>query len=86
MTTQYRANITANSLIRVDMSTMRAEKWSNITLPDNVPGRANAEIAWIPVSESGALIAIGGVINPEIVSPPTGLTGPQQVQSVRFNF
>ncbi|KAL2002901.1 hypothetical protein VTN02DRAFT_5618 [Thermoascus thermophilus] len=59
------ANITANTLITVDMSVMGQEVWTNDTLPDDVPGRASAELVWIPVSESGVLIAIGGVIYPE---------------------
>ncbi|KAL2007651.1 hypothetical protein VTN00DRAFT_7633 [Thermoascus crustaceus] len=59
------ANITANTLVTVDMSVMREETWKIDTLPDDVPGRASAELVWIPVSESGILIAIGGVIYPE---------------------
>ncbi|KZF25427.1 hypothetical protein L228DRAFT_280669 [Xylona heveae TC161] len=62
---EYNATVAANSLISVDMSTMRAEKWSNDTLPSQVSGRANAELAWIPVSDRGVLLAIGGVVNPE---------------------
>jgi hypothetical protein len=58
------SNTTADTLITLDMSTMRAGKWSNNTLPSYIPGRANAELVWVPVSESGALVAIGGVINP----------------------
>lgn len=61
----YSANTTSNRLITVDMSTMREEVWSNDTLPDKVPGRVNGELVWIPVSESGILVAIGGVINAE---------------------
>jgi len=43
----HSANITANTLITVNMSTMRNETWSNKTLPDNIPGRINAELVWI---------------------------------------
>jgi hypothetical protein len=56
-------NTTANTLISVDMSVMRNETWANNTLPNNIPGRVNAELVWIPVSEKGVLIAIGGVTN-----------------------
>lgn len=59
------ANITADTLITVDMSDMRKEKWSNFTLPDHIPGRASAELVWVPVSASGVLIVIGGVVYPE---------------------
>jgi Kelch motif len=51
----------ANTLIEVDMSTMRGEQWSNNTLPDNIPPRAGAEIVWIPVGGQGALVVIGGI-------------------------
>ncbi|KIX00478.1 uncharacterized protein Z518_10618 [Rhinocladiella mackenziei CBS 650.93] len=61
------ANQTANTLIEVDMSTMRSEKWTSNTLPDHVQPRANAELVWIPVSDKGVLIAVGGVTSPEEV-------------------
>ncbi|KAI9795058.1 MAG: hypothetical protein M1816_000080 [Peltula sp. TS41687] len=61
----YNATVPANTLISVDMSTMRKEKWENVTLPSSIPGRANAELVWIPTAERGLLIAIGGVIYPE---------------------
>ena len=59
------ANVTANTLIEVDMSVMRSEKWTNTTLPDAIQPRANAELVWIPVGEKGVLVAIGGVTTPE---------------------
>ena len=62
---QYNATTTADTLISVDMSTMRNEKWTNASLPSTVRGRANAELAWIPTADQGLLVAIGGVINPE---------------------
>lgn len=76
------ANTTANTLITVDMSVMRHETWTNDTLPDNIPGRANAELVWLPVSESGALVAIGGVINPESLTAVHALSGSQAAASV----
>lgn len=65
---------TTPSLITVNMTAMRNESWQNVSLPANVPGRANAEIVWLPVSDSGILVVIGGVINPEILSPNRNLT------------
>ncbi|RFU28470.1 hypothetical protein B7463_g7859, partial [Scytalidium lignicola] len=59
------ANVEANRLITLDMTNQLFETWTNKSLPSNVRGRANAEIAWIPVSEKGILVAIGGVIFPE---------------------
>ena len=58
----------ANTLITVDLSVMRNEKWSNDTLPTSAPGRAGGELVWIPTASQGALVAIGGVINPESAS------------------
>lgn len=74
------ANETANSLVQVDMSTMREEKWTNITLPDNIPPRANADLVWIPVSERGVLVAIGGVTAPEEIWA-SGLNDSQTTES-----
>lgn len=76
------ANLTASTLISVNMTTMRDEIWENDTLPDTIPARANAELVWIPISESGALIAMGGVTNPEVLSPIRHLTEEQMVAAV----
>ncbi|KAJ5097516.1 hypothetical protein N7456_008237 [Penicillium angulare] len=54
----------SDRLVTVNMSVMEDEKWSNDTLPSYVPSRADAELVWVPVSDSGVLVAIGGVINP----------------------
>lgn len=78
---QYNATTVATSLISIDMSTMRAEKWTNSTLPDGIPGRANAELAWIPNSEQGLLVAVGGVVQPE--SAFTTMSDALREQSVR---
>lgn len=74
------ANVSANTMIQVDMSVMRSEKWTNITLPDNIPPRANAELVWIPVSDQGVLVAIGGVTAPEEIWAG-GLNSSQTSQS-----
>lgn len=74
------ANVTSNTLIEIDMSTMRDEKWTNTTLPDNIVPRANAELVWLPVSDNGVLIAIGGVTDPEEIWA-SGLNQTQQSQS-----
>lgn len=55
---------TSNRLITVDMEEIRAPEWSNTTL-DDVPGRALGELVWVPVSEKGVLVAIGGIKYPE---------------------
>jgi hypothetical protein len=58
------SNVTADTFITLDMSVERTGEWTNTTLPSYVPGRSGAELVWVPVSTSGALVAIGGVINP----------------------
>ncbi|OJJ45849.1 hypothetical protein ASPZODRAFT_133721 [Penicilliopsis zonata CBS 506.65] len=68
------SNTTANTLITVDMSVMRDEKWYNTSLPDYIPGRANAGLVWVPVAESGVLVAIGGVVDPVEMWQDTGLS------------
>ncbi|OAX81588.1 hypothetical protein ACJ72_04069 [Emergomyces africanus] len=65
----HRPNFTSNMLISVDMAKMRFPKWKNSSFPEAIPGRADAELVWIPVSTSGVLIAIGGVAHPERFTP-----------------
>ncbi|KAF7945040.1 hypothetical protein EAE96_009823 [Botrytis aclada] len=60
----YLANVTSQTLIGIDMASQTQPKWSNDSLPSTVPGRANPEIVWIPVSDQGVLVAVGGVIDP----------------------
>ena len=74
------ADTPANTLIEIDMSTMRSEKWTNNTLPSTVPPRANAELVWVPVSTQGVLVAIGGAYPPEEIWP-YGLNDSQTSQS-----
>ncbi|KLU82697.1 hypothetical protein MAPG_01766 [Magnaporthiopsis poae ATCC 64411] len=55
----------SNTLITLDMSGPEGkEKWSNVTLPENIKGRANPELVWVPYGAQGLLIAIGGVTYP----------------------
>lgn len=82
---QYNSNITANTLITVDMSTMGNASWRNATLPPEIQGRANAELVWVPVSDSGVLVAIGGVINPAQFWPNTGLNSTQTAETKKVS-
>ncbi|KAH6666293.1 hypothetical protein B0J14DRAFT_620459 [Halenospora varia] len=59
-----RADIESTNLIQVDLSVQEKEVWGNSSLPSAVPGRANAELVWVPTSAKGILVAIGGVIFP----------------------
>ncbi|KAJ5677548.1 uncharacterized protein N7477_003181 [Penicillium maclennaniae] len=67
------SNMTADTLISVNLKVMRNEEWTNNTLPSYVPGRAGAEVVWVPVSESGVLVAIRGVVDPVELWRDTGL-------------
>ncbi|KAH8422265.1 uncharacterized protein LDX57_000023 [Aspergillus melleus] len=77
------ANRSSARMISVDMTEMRGNVWSNTSLPDYVPARANAELVWLPVSDSGALVAIGGVVNAESIYRTDGLNNPQKNASRR---
>ena len=76
------ADVVSSTLISVDLSVERSEKWANQSLPSSVPGRANPEIAWVPVSEQGALVAIGGSIDPEFAYASQSLNASQMAQDV----
>lgn len=76
-----KSNLTADTLITVDMSEMGEGKWSNDTLPSFIDGRSKAELVWLPVAKSGALIAIGGVVEPVDFWRTTGLSDSQISQS-----
>jgi hypothetical protein len=80
--TTTNADVLSNTLISVDMSLQRNESWTNDTLPSSVPGRAGAELIWIPVGEHGLLVAIGGVINPQYAEPSQTINATQMAQSV----
>ncbi|KAH8586853.1 hypothetical protein B0O99DRAFT_585342 [Bisporella sp. PMI_857] len=62
----YSVNADVNSLtlIEANMTSQNQETWTNSTLPKEAPGRASAELVWVPVSDKGILVAIGGVIFP----------------------
>lgn len=58
------ADTSSLTMIQLDMTTQGSEKWSNVTLPSEAPGRASAELVWVPVSTKGILVAIGGATYP----------------------
>ena len=77
---------TSNRLVTVDMKEMRAPKWSNTTL-DDVPGRALGELVWVPVSEKGVLVAIGGIKHPEdLFSHGAKFTDDQVEENVSMSY
>ncbi|KAI3317460.1 hypothetical protein HD806DRAFT_370474 [Xylariaceae sp. AK1471] len=54
----------SDTLITLDLSDQQSEKWSNATLPDNIPSRANPSVVWVPVGQQGILVVLGGVSYP----------------------
>ena len=53
------------TLISLDMSVQYEETWNNNSLPENIKGRANPQVTWIPAGEQGLLVVLGGVTYPE---------------------
>src|SRR5256885_920150 len=82
--------VAAESFIQVDMSSTQAATWSNLSLswPRGVVPRANAQLAWLPVSSQGVLVVIGGVIDPseltDGVSDNSSQTTASQLTSPSF--
>ncbi|EGD99890.1 hypothetical protein TESG_07223 [Trichophyton tonsurans CBS 112818] len=60
-------NITANTLISVDLSKFDEPKFARDNLT-GVTGRLSAELVWLPISD-GIMVVIGGVTNPESIYP-----------------
>lgn len=70
-------------MITVDMSDMEKPVFENVSLhSDDVPGRANAEAVWLPVAESGVIVLIGGVTEPDTIFA-AGLSDEQMEKSER---
>lgn len=77
------ANTTADNLISVNMTNIQSLDWQNATLPTFVSPRAHAELVWVPTSEKGLLVVIGGVVYPGTVFP-AGLSNAQESINVRI--
>jgi hypothetical protein len=58
-------SVAAKSFIQVNMASGQETQWTNLTWPDGVKPRANAQLVWLPVSSQGVLIVIGGVVDPQ---------------------
>jgi hypothetical protein len=76
------ANTTANTLLKVDLTAMQEMRWSNYSLPSFIDARADAEMVWLPISEQGALVVLGGTAYPASVFP-AGLSTSQKDENVR---
>ncbi|KAM0284700.1 hypothetical protein ACHAQH_001855 [Verticillium albo-atrum] len=80
------ANV-SHTLITLDMSGESFEqKWTNKTLEDDIQGRANPEVVWVPVGEQGILVVIGGVTYPDWVSATRKSENPAQSKEESDKF
>ncbi|RYO83427.1 hypothetical protein DL766_002617 [Monosporascus sp. MC13-8B] len=68
----------SNTLITLDMSTQLQEEWTNDTLPQEIRGRADPEVVWVPVGEQGILVVLGGVSYPDFATPSGSSENPGQ--------
>lgn len=75
-------NFLASWIIQINMSDSQTPEGVNLTLPEDVPPRAGAELVWIPVSSKGVLIAIGGLTT--LNAPDLGINLTSSVKSVNF--
>ena len=57
---EYQAGVLSQRLIIGDLSEMKDEKWTNETIPDEIPARLGGELVWLPTGKKGALLAVGG--------------------------
>lgn len=62
------ALVVVNSMVTLDMTTQQQERWDFKNFTD-VPGRANAEVVWVPVGARGILVVLGGVVDPDFATP-----------------
>lgn len=67
--TSINAVNTSDTLIILDMAVQQQETWTNVTLPSFIKSRANPEFVFVPRGPQGILVALGGVVYPEFVSP-----------------
>ncbi|PLN83713.1 hypothetical protein BDW42DRAFT_164510 [Aspergillus taichungensis] len=75
----------SDNFITVDMSEMRDNRWANRTLPEYVAGRAYAEVVWVPVSEQGVVVVLGGVVNPAAMDGYSPLNKEETSESKRVS-
>ncbi|KAI0100832.1 hypothetical protein GGR51DRAFT_339544 [Nemania sp. FL0031] len=61
----YNPTNVSNTLITLDLSDPQSGNWTNSTLPDSVPSRADPSVVWVPVGEHGILVVLGGVFDPD---------------------
>ncbi|KAL2787655.1 hypothetical protein BJX66DRAFT_340967 [Aspergillus keveii] len=74
----------SSHMIQVDMAEMRDPVFTNVSLPEFVPPRANGEAVWVPVGDKGIVVLIGGVRHLEAIYSD-GLTDEQEEESGRVS-
>ncbi|RDW76598.1 uncharacterized protein DSM5745_06590 [Aspergillus mulundensis] len=76
----------SRQMVKVNMSERPADAiWSNVSLPEHIPPRVQAEAVWVPVSEAGAVVLIGGVTMVESLIDEDSLSEAQQAESERIS-
>lgn len=78
----HNADELSTAFITLDMGTQEQEAWTNETLPTSVPGRANAELVWVPIGKRGILVAVGGVVDPVFATANLSLSTAQAATNV----
>ncbi|RYP51994.1 hypothetical protein DL768_002790 [Monosporascus sp. mg162] len=68
----------SHTLITLDMAVQQQEVWTNDTLPQEIRGRADPEVVWVPVGEQGILVVLGGVSYPDFATPSGSSENPGQ--------
>ncbi|KAI1817509.1 hypothetical protein GGS20DRAFT_12177 [Poronia punctata] len=71
----------SDSFITLDLKEQNSVNWSNTSLPDFIPSRANPSVVWVPVGEQGILVVLGGVSYPAYNNPDVESTN--EAQSLR---
>lgn len=67
--------------LEFDPEAQNIEKWSNVTLPESVLGRAGASGVFVPAGKAGALVFVGGVTHPEFASKSHRSDNPAALKS-----
>jgi hypothetical protein len=77
------ADFPSSQLIGIDMGVYPAANaiWSNNTIDGGVQSRSGGELAWVPVSERGILVGIGGVTE-LIYSSTSGIFNASETQKI----
>jgi hypothetical protein len=79
-------DVESATLIQLNMTQQGNPVWSNNSLPPAVLPRAGAEIVWLPFSEHGILVAIGGVVDPAFATINQTLNAASTAESVCLSY